>query len=512
MSQSFSQQLAANVLAELVANGVTNFYLAPGARSQSLAIAAGQLAQSHEIDLTVLLDERSMGFVALGRALATGTPSVVIVTSGTAVANLHPAVLEAHHSGVPMILLTADRPGKLRGTGANQTTNQVGIFADAVRASIDVPAPTQEHVPNVSELLRDIIAASMGASHESAIPGPVQLNLQFQEPLSGTEPNAVGVLNKLERRALPVPPSHDNVLDIQVGDGCVVVAGAGAHAQAQVFAEAAGLPLFAEPSSRSRFGKNVIVNYQDLLATELFDQVTKVIVFGKPTLSRPIQRLIKNTEVWVVKDRSHGLFNAGLNALGFADAALAEGVASDAWLELWRAQDEPAQGVRAEISRILWDETKDQEQLLFAASELIRQADKAVPEKDIKTFSNRGLSGIDGTISTGLGLAQAGFKTRVLLGDLALLHDASGLNLSGFRNLNLQLIVGNDRGGEIFSKLEMAKLIDSDQFNLLFRTPQQVDFEALAKAYGWKYYKISVAAELKPLLGLAGFVLIEVLL
>lgn len=512
MTQSFAQELSASVLAELVAGGVTNFYLAPGARSQSLAIAAGQLAQAHEINLTVVLDERSMGFVALGRALATGTPSVLIVTSGTAVANLHPAVLEAHHSGVPLILLTADRPSKLRGTGANQTTNQVGIFADALRACIDIPAPTKHHVPNVSELMRELLASSLGATFEAAIAGPVQLNLQFEEPLSAVEPTSVRVLKSILRRPLPIPKRHDNVLAVVVGEGTVVIAGAGAGVRAKEFAEAAKLPLFAEPTSKARFGENVIVNYQDLLATELFDRVDKAIVFGKPTLSRPILRLIKNTEVYVVKDESHGHFNAGLNAVGFSDSVEPMGEAPDDWLALWRYSDEPATGMRAQIAKMLWDETGQQEQLLFAASELIRQADKAVPGKDIRAFSNRGLSGIDGTISTGLGLAQAGFKTRVLLGDLALLHDVGGLNLSGFQNLNLQLIVGNDNGGEVFSKLEMANLIEPDQFDLLFRTPQRVDFGSLAAAYGWQYFKISTAQDLKPLLALDGFVLVEVLL
>jgi 2-succinyl-5-enolpyruvyl-6-hydroxy-3-cyclohexene-1-carboxylate synthase len=386
----------------------------------------------------------------------------------------------------------------------------VGIFADAVRACIDIPAPTKHHVPNVSELMRELVAASLGASHEAAIAGPVQLNLQYDEPLSGAEPTAVGVLRGIARRPLPVQKRHDKVSEISVGDGCVVIAGAGAGARAQEFAEAAKLPLFAEPSSRARFGENMIVNYQDLLGTELFDRINKVIVFGKPTLSRPIMRLIKNTEVWVVKDKSHGHFNAGLNALGFSDSAVPKGEASADWLESFSQADIPATGTRAEIAKTLWDETQKDEQLLFAASELIRQADKAVTAKEIKAFSNRGLSGIDGTISTGLGLAQAGFKTRVLLGDLALLHDVGGLNLSGFKNLDLQLIVGNDNGGEIFGKLEMANLIDLDQFDLLFRTPQRVDLGALAAAYGWQYFKISKAQDLKPLLSLGGFVLIEV--
>ncbi|MDG2479207.1 MAG: thiamine pyrophosphate-binding protein, partial [Aquiluna sp.] len=131
-----SQQFAATLIAELVSKGVRNFYISPGARSQALAIAVGQLAGAGKLSLTVRLDERSLAFTALGRAIATGEPSVVITTSGTAVANLHPAVLEAHHSSVPLILLTADRPSELRGVGANQTTNQVGIFANCLRSFV----------------------------------------------------------------------------------------------------------------------------------------------------------------------------------------------------------------------------------------------------------------------------------------------------------------------------------------------------------------------------------------
>ena len=143
MAESASQIFAANLLAAFAGSGIDQIFLAPGARSQALAIAAGQLAEADRVDLFVRLDERSMAFSALGSAMASGKPALVITTSGTAVANLHPAVLEAHHSGVPMILLTADRPHELREVGANQTTKQVGIFDDAVRVVFDVEAITK---------------------------------------------------------------------------------------------------------------------------------------------------------------------------------------------------------------------------------------------------------------------------------------------------------------------------------------------------------------------------------
>jgi len=185
-----AQRVSAELLSLLTSSGVEHIFLAPGARSQALAVAAAQLADAAKAQLHVRLDERSLGFTALGAALASGQPTALIVTSGTAVANLHPAVLEASHSGVPMILLTADRPHELRGVGANQTTNQIGIFGDAVRTCFDLEAPT-ELSPTLDEV-RYVVATALAAAlgETGGQPGPVQINLAFREPLSGDEPNA----------------------------------------------------------------------------------------------------------------------------------------------------------------------------------------------------------------------------------------------------------------------------------------------------------------------------------
>lgn len=283
MSKASSQFFAAELLATLVAGGAKHLYLAPGARSQALAIAADQLAGANKADLTIRLDERSMGFVALGRAMASGSPSVVITTSGTAVANLHPAVLEAHHSGVPMILLTADRPARLRGKGANQTTNQVGIFADAVIRCIDVSVAELGEF-DARELAIQAIELATGET-----PGPVQLNLQFQEPLSDLTPNA----SEISTSGIEINPNSSEIssLEVVISDRAVVVAGAGANQAAVDFAKTANLPLFAEPTSGARYGDQLVVDYIAGLNGELGSQVDQVFVFGKPTLSRPVQRL-----------------------------------------------------------------------------------------------------------------------------------------------------------------------------------------------------------------------------
>jgi 2-succinyl-5-enolpyruvyl-6-hydroxy-3-cyclohexene-1-carboxylate synthase len=258
-----AQVFAANFLANLVGTlEVRHIYLAPGSRSQALAVAAEQLASAGKVKLHVRIDERSMAFSALGTALATQTPVVVITTSGTAVANLHPAVLEAHHSGVPLILLTADRPEELRGVGANQTTDQLNIFGNAVSVVFDVSAPTAD--VDEARRARDAVIAVASAMSEAG--GPKQFNIAFREPLSSSDPDAASI----ETAPLEVetfePEIEWAVLDAKVPT--VVIAGAGAGEDAVELAESFGWPLFAEPSSGARFGLNAIVGYRRLLQNQ----------------------------------------------------------------------------------------------------------------------------------------------------------------------------------------------------------------------------------------------------
>ncbi len=491
-----SQLFASQFVAQLYNLGVKSFYLAPGARSQALAIAANQLAAQGLIDLTVRLDERSMGFLALGRALASEYPVALITTSGTAVANLHPAVLEAHHAGVPMLLLTADRPAKLRGRGANQTTEQPGIFAGAVRDCIDVDTDSDPRKVAIR-------AVELAVGSEQR-PGPVQINIQFAEPLSAAEPDAnefVAKSSRLQRQ------NHLSELQVKVSQNAVVVAGAGAGAIANDFAQTANLPLLAEPSSGARFG-SALTNYIRSLG-ELASEVDQVFVFGKPTLSRPVLNLLRNTEYFVQKPEHYEPFDVFAKAQGFADRIVPIGRGSDQWLERWQAEAELSP--RAELVSKVWEATEAQDIILFGASELIRVAERSVKPKRVDVYASRGLAGIDGSVSTALGLAQGGKRVRAVIGDLTLLHDASGLNRTGLGDLQVQVIVGNDSGGAIFSHLEMAEILPANDFEKLFTTPQQVDIEALAKSYGWHYIRTN-PAELDQHLDRVGFVLIDCVL
>lgn len=494
-----SQVFAASLTAHLVSLGVKDFYLAPGARSQALAIALSQLADAGKISLTVRLDERTLGFTALGRALATGAPVAIVTTSGSAVANLHPAILEAHHAGVALLVLSSDRPARLRGKGANQTTYQKDIFGSAAPC-IDVPAANSEFQPDAKALALEALDLMLGQTRVS----PAQLNLQFEEPLSAGSPNAAEILRELRITPKSYQRSEQST-EIEVGNGSVVIAGAGAGEAAEEFARLARLPLFAEPSSGARFGEQVIVNYPQLLGTELAQKINRVVVFGKPSLSRSTLKLLASTEHYVVRS-SYESFNVFDSARLIVDSAIPVGVADQGWLESFREATKP--DYRAEFVSAVWDSVTDQA-LMFGASDLIRVAEGCVAPKKLKVFANRGLAGIDGTISTAIGIAQAGHSVKLLMGDLTLIHELSGLNLTGLTQLELQLIVGNDRGGHIFDRLEMRENLSEKWFETLFTTPQSVELEKVVVGFGWTYVRCENLAELEAAMRLKGFVVID---
>ena len=561
MTDSPAQAFAAHLLAQLVANGVDHIFLAPGARSQSLAIAAGQLADAGHVQLHVRLDERSLAFQALGVGLVSGFPAVVITTSGTAVANLHPAVLEAHHAGIPMILLTADRPAELRGVGANQTTNQLGIFADAVRSCVDVPTPSDADLgETLSSRAATLAIKAITQSVEET--GPVQLNLGFREPLSGTSPNANDIFNLVAAQQLEAEMTgslslvqaeqaaeassladctdencgHDHSAEIAAASErepdsvidlslkTVVVAGDAGYLARWY---CTGLPLLAEPSSGVRHLPESIQGYLWVLREDevLVDQVQQVLVFGKPTLSRQVQALLKKPGIRVFSDPGrHGVFNPAHNAHLLGDDVEFLGEPDPAWISAWRDSSKrllatkPDSTKEGSLSRralveTVWKGAGKRNPLVLGASRLIREADYWAPNKERLVFANRGLAGIDGTVATatGIALTHPGFKVRVLLGDLTLLHDAGSLAVDDRDGLlNIQLIVGNDNGGTIFEGLEVARNLGQAEFERLFKTPQQVDLPQLAAAYGWQHVRVTDAEQLRAAMKLEGRVLIEV--
>ncbi|MBU1588864.1 MAG: 2-succinyl-5-enolpyruvyl-6-hydroxy-3-cyclohexene-1-carboxylic-acid synthase, partial [Actinobacteria bacterium] len=285
-TDSPATDFAVALLGGLIDQGVRDIVLSPGSRSQALALAAAEYERLGLVRLRVRIDERVAGFLALGLAVETGLPVPIITTSGTAVANLHPAVLEAHHSGVPLIVLSGDRPDELRGIGANQTTTQPGIFGAAVQRTWDVGAPTGEdgEADAARELAREAFAA--------AGRGPVHLNVAFREPLSAAV--TLSLTEALEVNPLPVNGSESVNHRLSFTPGTVVIAGTGAGPRAEEVARELGVPLIAEVASGAHFGPQLVVAYRELLAEPEFGgAVQRAIVFGHPTLSREVPALLQ---------------------------------------------------------------------------------------------------------------------------------------------------------------------------------------------------------------------------
>jgi 2-succinyl-5-enolpyruvyl-6-hydroxy-3-cyclohexene-1-carboxylate synthase len=516
--------------------GVRDIVLGPGSRSQALALAAAEFERLGMIRLRVRIDERVGGFLALGIAVETGRPVILITTSGTAVGNLHPAVLEAHHSGVPLIVITADRPESLRGVGSNQTTEQPGIFSSAVRRSWDVAPPNGSagETDAAAALARDALAAASG---------PVHLNLAFAEPLSSPFtlaepplPEPVSVVELPVAEALEAAPSTASGtvgLQLSAVPGTVVVAGTGAGPRAEEVARELGAPLLAEIASGAHFGPQLVVAYRELLNTANFgDRVQRVIVFGHPTLSREVPALIQRqgVETIVVRGASAEDYNPGRRVGTFADSVSVVGepdarswsgrwvaasraliedidVAPDITADLGAHAKAELAAVRAPVTRralveAVWRATWPKDRLVLGASRLIREADKVLPGKRVPVHANRGLAGIDGTISTALGMALASQAegaegtTRVLVGDLTFLHDVGALLFGvGEVRPRIQVIVGNDNGGTIFDGLEVAQSAGPGYDRVLL-TPQVVDIPKLAEAYGWDYLRVETRGAL----------------
>jgi 2-succinyl-5-enolpyruvyl-6-hydroxy-3-cyclohexene-1-carboxylate synthase len=535
VTSSPATDAAASLIADLVAHGVRDIVLSPGSRSQALALAAVHAAAEGALRVHVRIDERVAGFTALGIARETGVPAAVICTSGTAVANLLPATMEAFHSGVPLLLLTADRPPELRGVGANQATLQERFFDRWVREQIDAPVPGEGEWTG---LAARVVGAAMGTTDAATglpgVAGPVHLNLPSREPLSGRSP-AIAIVPG----DAPRPASVETHL-LERGPRTVVVAGADAGPITEAIAHDGGWPLIAEIVSGARFGRQIVHGYRALLRRdELGGRIERVVVLGHPTLSREVAGLLSRDGVEVIAVRRGGEelnLNGRTRAVG---AVSVEAGASDRdWLGAWlaasaaeavdlseHAPDPEAlsstdfsarrEAVRAELDAVrrpldrellvdaVWRATWPHDRLVFGSSRLVRVADAVLGGKKVPVHANRGLAGIDGTIGTAMGIAiasQVGGApgiTRLLLGDLAFLHDVGALLLPPDETEpRMQIIVGNDGGGTIFDALEVAASAPPADLDRAFYTPHTVRLEQLALAYGWEYLRVTTRAGL----------------
>jgi 2-succinyl-5-enolpyruvyl-6-hydroxy-3-cyclohexene-1-carboxylate synthase len=557
---------AAALVDELVSAGARHACLSPGSRSTPLALA---LARHDGVRLHVHLDERSSAFVALGIAKASGEPVVVATTSGTAVVELFPAVVEASQARVPLVVLTADRPPRLRGTGANQTIVQPGIFGGYARASLDLPVPTTE---GQEAWWRQAAREALDAIAEEPL-GPVHLNCPFEEPLSPE----TGEGSPDTREGEPWEPAGGAREDVRLAAeeverlaevvsgarGTVVVGGLPPHlrAETRTWSRLMGWPVLAEPTSNARRPGEALAAGQSILASSWAERPEVAIQLGAAPTMRATQAFVASADRLVVADRWHldpdperhawwrlavdpealtdalrghpvvqggvGIAFTGSPADDEVEALWAGRIdpAPAEWTAGWRAADDVA---RSTIDATLdaWDEPfepriardvaawiPDGGGLFVGNSTPVRDLDLAMaPRGGLTVLANRGASGIDGLLSTAIGVAAAGRSPTVaLLGDLSFLHDAGALAWNATRGVDLPVVVVNNGGGHVFSLLPQRSLPEHEG---LFVTPHGADLGALCRAAGAGHERVERAADLLPALdraaGAGGLRVVEV--
>jgi 2-succinyl-5-enolpyruvyl-6-hydroxy-3-cyclohexene-1-carboxylate synthase len=520
-----STALARVVVDELVRSGVSDVVLAPGSRSAPLAIALAEAEAGGRLRLHVRIDERSAAFVALGLTKSLGESAAVVTTSGTAVANLHPAVLEAHHSDVPLLVLTADRPDELRGVGANQTIDQVGIFGGSVRLYIELTA-SADRSRQVALWRSNISKACMLASGVlSGSPGPVHVNVALRDPLVPTGDE--GWVESLDGRPDGRPWTEAGVSSAELrGSGgpgdeeTLLVLGDTARSIADAawrLADRLSWPVLAEPQSRA-FGAGVpcgplVVGSGDWLAR---NAPQRILVVGRPTLSRQIARLlggaIAPVDVVTAGPRWSDATHAARRVYGPRSLdAVTDGRGAAHLLEAWTEAGEQA---RAVVNRILDESVVDvpspsgiaatravlralpRDAVLFlGSSSVIRDVDLLGEQLPARVLTNRGVGGIDGTVSSAVGVAMAAAADNrpayAIMGDLAFLHDANGLVIGpGEPRPDLCIVVLNDDGGGLFALLEQGAPEHAGVFERVFGTPHGVDIEALCAATRTGYERV----------------------
>jgi 2-succinyl-5-enolpyruvyl-6-hydroxy-3-cyclohexene-1-carboxylate synthase len=505
-----------------------------------------EAARQRRLRLHVRIDERSASFTALGLAKASRLPVAVLCTSGTAAANFHPAVIEADESGVPLVVLTADRPAELRGIGANQAIDQIKLYGAAVRWFCEAGLP--EARPGAAGYWRSLAcqawahaAGRAGGPRQGS--GPVHLNLPFREPLvpDGDEDWPEPLDGRPGGQPWTRFPDQDAAgypLELPWTERGVVVCGDGDYDAAALveLAGRAGWPVLAEPSSGARRGPGALSAYQYLLATPEFvraHQPDLIVSAGRPGLSRPQLAFLKDGPASTGSARRHVVLAQGPGRWAdpqraATDVAAALGLTGapggpvGGWLEAWQRADEAARRAvdavldedesltEPRLARDLATALPEGAMLWCGSSQPVRDIDCALPPRaDLRVLASRGTSGIDGTTSSAIGAALAhGGPAFAVIGDLTFLHDAAGLALGPDEpRPDLCLVVVNNDGGGIFSALEQAAFPGA--FERLFGTPHGAGLHHLAAAFGLPYQRLEQAGDLAKALAGTGLRIVE---
>ncbi len=547
--------LASAFVEELARGGLRHAVLSPGSRSTPLAVALWRQA---EIEVSVIVDERSAAFFALGAAQATRAPVALLCTSGTAAANYHPAICEADESAVPLVVLTADRPPELRGIGAGQTIDQVKLYGESVRWFCEVGT----HEADDAGLLhyRSVACRALSGAHRETRPGPVHLNLPWREPLApvpvdgavtATDPLA---LQGRDERPLTAVTSIDLepstfLLDEvagHIGDAISGVIIAGRQLDAELreplthLARASGFPILAEPTSQLRSGphdlSHVVSTYDLLLRDDHFARSVVpdlVLRFGEMPTSKPLRAWLSASGADQIVIDPYGGWNEPTNraaAVLRADPTeLASGWAAHLekeerpvplrWLDAERAARDAIESSFADsaisepaLHRALGLAHRDGDLVYTASSMPIRDQETflGLSDADVSFLCNRGTNGIDGLVSSGIGAAHAsGRPTTIVTGDLGLLHDIGGLAALRDVTTPVRIVVIDNNGGAIFGFLPQADALGAEEFEALLGTPRGVDVAKAAALFNLPHHRLESLTDLPAALN-AGTGVIEV--
>ncbi|MGA0765293.1 MAG: 2-succinyl-5-enolpyruvyl-6-hydroxy-3-cyclohexene-1-carboxylic-acid synthase [Ilumatobacteraceae bacterium] len=534
-SAATTATFCATLVDEWLQCGVRHAVVSPGSRSTPIAL---EIANRQEIEMHIFHDERSAAFAALGIAKASGIPAILVCSSGTAAVEFHPAVVEAHHSEVPILICTADRPAELQGVGAPQTIDQQNLYGVSVRKFVNAEVADESESHTWRKIARDLFATSLGK-----LRGPVHLNLRFREPLMGV---ATSLPPRNERSAMiadkvDLPSARSlrklkKALNFKNG---VIIAGPENYQveSALHLAQTLSWPVLADPRSGARVPSKFVVAAADSIlrdediAKKLQPQV--VLRFGTLPASKVVnswlassgakQIVITTTPTLADPDQL-----CALHIVGEIDELCAE-LASDrtneqnkrddfSWLDLWGSAESSAQkSINAAladepglsepgVARALYGLLPEASNLVVSSSMPIRDVEWfAAPRTGLRVHANRGANGIDGVVSTAVGIALATRQpTTLLIGDIALLHDVNGLINLVSREIDLRIVVIDNNGGGIFSFLPQAQTLELTKFEKIFGTPHGVNLKMVAQAHQINTHEVANMSDFAEVLSQRG--------
>ena len=534
-SAATTATFCATLVDEWLQCGVRHAVVSPGSRSTPIAL---EIANRQEIEMHIFHDERSAAFAALGIAKASGIPAILVCSSGTAAVEFHPAVVEAHHSEVPILICTADRPAELQGVGAPQTIDQQNLYGVSVRKFVNAEVADESESHTWRKIARDLFATSLGK-----VRGPVHLNLRFREPLMGV---ATSLPPRHERSAMiadkvDLPSARSlrklkKALNFKNG---VIIAGPENYQIESIFrlAQTLSWPVLADPRSGARVPSKFVVAAADSIlrdedfAKKLQPQV--VLRFGTLPASKVVnswlassgakQIVITTTPTLADPDQL-----CALHIVGEIDELCAELVSDRtngqndrgdfSWLDLWDTAESSAQkSINAAladepglsepgVARALYGLLPEASNLVVSSSMPIRDVEWfAAPRTGLRVHANRGANGIDGVVSTAVGIALATRQpTTLLIGDIALLHDVNGLIGLVSREIDLRIVVIDNNGGGIFSFLPQAQNLESTKFEKIFGTPHGVNLKMVAQAHQINTYEVANMSDFAEVLSQRG--------